>query len=179
MGDPKKPRKKWEGPKHPWIKERLLREIELVGKYGLRNKKELWKLETLARYFRHRARSLLALPPEVRAKEEKALLSRLYELGVLPENATLDDVLNLTAEHFLERRLQTIVWKKGLARTIHEARQLIVHGHIAIAGRRIRSPGYLVKRDEEDLVDYAPTSPFFQRKLQEQAESQPQPQAGA
>ncbi len=171
MGDPKKPRKTWEGPKHPWIKERLVRELELVGKYGLRNKRELWKAETLARYFRHRARKLLALPPEAREKEEKALLSKLYQLGVLPENATLDDVLNLTAEHFLERRLQTIVYKKGLARTIYQARQLIVHGHIAIAGRRIRSPGYLVKRDEEDLVDYAPTSPFFWRRLEEQAQA--------
>ncbi|MET1101446.1 MAG: 30S ribosomal protein S4 [Pyrodictiaceae archaeon] len=158
MGDPKKPRKKWEGPKHPWIKERLIKEIELMGKYGLRNKKEIWKAETLARYYRHRARSLLSLPPAAREKEEKALLSRLIELGVLDEGATLDNVLELTAEHFLERRLQTIVYKKGLARSPYEARQLIVHGHIAVAGRRIRSPGYLVKRSEEDLVDYAPTS---------------------
>ncbi len=170
MGDPKKPRKKWMGPKHPWVKERLIREIELMGEYGLRNKKELWRLETLARYFRHRARSLLALPPEIRAREEKALLSRLYHLGVLPENATLDDVLGLTARNFLERRLQTIVYRKGLAKSIHEARQLIVHGHIAVAGRRIRSPSYLVRREEEDLVDYAPTSPFASKRVEEEGE---------
>ena len=66
----------------------------------------------------------------------------------------------------LERRLQTIVWKKGLARTIYQARQLIVHGHIAIAGRRVTSPGYLVSREEEDRIDYAPGSPFKER-LQE------------
>ncbi len=163
MGDPRKPRKKWQGPKHPWVKERLLREIELMGQYGLRNKKEIWKAETLARYFRHRARSLLALPPDIREKEEKALLSRLAWLGVLPDNATLDDVLGLRAEHFLERRLQTLVWKKGLARTVYQARQLIVHGHIAVRGRRIRSPGYLVPREEEDYIDYAPGSPFKER----------------
>ncbi len=177
MGDPKKPRKKWESPGHPWIKERLLREIELIGRYGLRNKKEIWQAETLARYFRHRARRLLALPEEVRATEEKQLLSRLYKMGVLPENATLDDVLGLTAEHFLERRLQTIVYKKGLAKTIWQARQLIVHGHIAIGGRRIRSPGYLVPRDEEDLVDYAPTSPFA-KKREEQAPTSSETQEG-
>jgi len=169
MGDPRKPRKKWESPKHPWVKERLVREIELMGYYGLRNKREIWKAETLARYFRHRARSLLALPPDVRVREEKALLSRLVKLGVLPENATLDDVLGLKAEHFLERRLQTIVWKKGLARTPYQARQLIVHGHIAVAGRRIRSPGYLVSRDEEDLVDFAPTS-RLRRQVEEAVE---------
>ncbi|GAB6147588.1 30S ribosomal protein S4 [Stetteria hydrogenophila] len=163
MGDPRKPRKKWEGPKHPWIKERLLKEMELVGRYGLKNKKELWKAATLARKFRHLARSLLALPESVRAEREKALLDRLYRMGLIDRNATLDDVLGLTAEHILERRLQTIVYRKGLAKTIYQARQLIVHGHIAINGRRVTSPGYLVSREEEDLIDYAPGSPFKER----------------
>ena len=163
MGDPKRSRKKWEGPKHPWIKERLLKEIQLVGKYGLKNKKELWKAETLARNLRHRARNLLALPEEERVKAQRVLLDKLYRLGLVEKNATLDDILGITAEHVLERRLQTIVYKKGLAKTIYQARQLIVHGHIAIGGRRVTSPGYLVTRDEEELVDYAPDSPFKER----------------
>ena len=163
MGDPRKPRKKWEGPRHPWIKERLIKEIELVGRYGLKNKRELWKAETLARKFRHRARNLLALPEEERAKAQQALLDRLYHLGLVEKNASLDDILGITAEHVLERRLQTIVFKKGLAKTIYQARQLIVHGHIAIGGRRVTSPGYLVTREEEDLIDYAPDSPFRER----------------
>jgi small subunit ribosomal protein S4 len=163
MGDPRKPRKKWEGPKHPWIKERLLKEIQLVGKYGLKNKKELWKAETLARRLRHRARSLLALPEDERAKAQQILIEKLYKMGLVDRNASLDDILGVTAEHVLERRLQTIVYKKGLAKTIYQARQLIVHGHIAIGGRRVTSPGYLVSRSEEDLVDYAPDSPFKER----------------
>ncbi|MCE4602593.1 MAG: 30S ribosomal protein S4 [Desulfurococcales archaeon] len=160
MGDPKKSRKKWESPKHPWIKERLLREIELVGKYGLKNKREVWRAETLARKLRHQARALLALPEDERVKAGRALLDRLYKMGLVEKNATVDDVLGLTASHILERRLQTIVYKKGLAKTIYQARQMIVHGHIAIAGRRVTSPGYLVSRDEEQLIDYAPGSPF-------------------
>ena len=171
MGDPRKPRKKWEGPKHPWIKERLIKELELVGRYGLKNKKELWKAATLARKFRHLARSLLALPEAERAAREKALLDRLYRMGLVDRNATLDDVLGLTAEHVLERRLQTIVYRKGLAKTIMQARQLIVHGHIAIGGRKVTSPGYLVSREEEDLVDYAPGSPFRERASEAEAGS--------
>ncbi len=166
MGDPRKSRKKWIGPKHPWRKERLMYEMRLVGEYGLRNKRELWIAQTIIRKFRHQARSLLAVPREIREKAEKALLHRLYRLGLLPENATLDDVLSLSVEDLLERRLQTIVYRKGLARTIYQARQLIVHGHIAIAGRRVTAPGYLVTRDEEDLIDYAPTSSF--KKLAEE-----------
>ncbi len=168
MGDPRKPRKKWEGPGHPWRKERLLQEMKLVGEYGLRNKRELWIAQTLVRKFRHQARALLAVPREIREERERALLHRLYELGLLPENATLDDVLSLTTEDILERRLQTIVYRKGLAKTIYQARQLIVHGHIAIGGRRVTAPGYLVRRDEEDLIDYAPTSPF-KKMAEEQA----------
>lgn len=160
MGDPKKPRKKWIGPRHPWVKERLLAEIEHLGKYGLKNKRELWRAGTLARDLRHKARRLLALPAELREAQMRALLDRLYEMGLVERNATLDDILGLTTAHILERRLQTIVYKKGLAKTIYEARQLIVHGHIAIGGRRVTSPGYLVSREEEQLVDYASNSPF-------------------
>ncbi|ACL11691.1 30S ribosomal protein S4P [Desulfurococcus amylolyticus 1221n] len=142
-------------------------EMKLMGTYGLRNKRELWKTATMVRYYRHRARSLLATPPEIREKEEKALLNRLIKLGLLKEGARLDDVLNLKIEDLLERRLQTIVYKKGLAKTLHEARQLIVHGHIAIGGRRVRSPGRIVTVDEEPLVDYYPFSPLKQRISQE------------
>ncbi|MGC9011992.1 30S ribosomal protein S4 [Thermogladius sp.] len=166
MGDPRKIRKKWEGPRHPWRRDVLEHEMKLIGTYGLRNKRELWIVATLVRRIRHRARSLLAAPREVREREEKILINKLAKLGVIRENAKLEDILALKPEDLLERRLQTIVYRKGLARTIHEARQLIVHGHIAIAGRRIRSPGYLVTLDEEKLVDYAPTSPFKARAAQ-------------
>ncbi len=167
MGDPRKSRKKWQPPGHPWVKERLIEEMKLMGEYGLRNKREIWIAAAMLRKFRHRARSLLALPEEVRKHEEKALLSKLYELGLVDENATLDDVLSLHTRDLLERRLQTIVYKKGLAKTIHHARQLIVHGHIAINGRRVTSPSYIVPRSEEDLIGYAPTSPYFKKGSQE------------
>lgn len=164
MGDPRKSRKKWEGPGLPWIKELLLHEQELLGKYGLRNKKEIWLARTIVRKFRHMARSLLALPPAERMVREKQLISKLYKMGLLTsQNATIDDILGLTEEQLLERRLQTIVFKKGLAKTIYQARQLIVHGHIAIGGKRVTSPGYIVPRDEEDLIDYYPTSVFKTR----------------
>ena len=167
MGDPKKPKKKWIGPSHPWIKEVLMEEMELMGRYGLRNKRELWIAKTIIRKFRRQACSLLALPEHERKEKEKSLLHKLYVLGLLPENATLDHVLGLTVEDILKRRLQTIVYTKGLARTIHEARQLIVHGHIAIGGRRVNAPGYIVKRYEEELVDYTPTSPYKLKALQQ------------
>ncbi|RLE52239.1 MAG: 30S ribosomal protein S4 [Candidatus Methanomethylicota archaeon] len=165
MGDPKRSRKKWKGPRHPWRKEVLEEELKLMGEYGLRNKRELWIAKTMIAKIRQQARLMLALPPEELAVRQRQLISRLSKMGLLHEEATLDDVLGLRVEDLLERRLQTIVYRKGLARTIHEARQLIVHGHIAIAGRRVTSPGYIVKRDEEALIDYSPRSPFKERPL--------------
>ncbi|QIW24866.1 30S ribosomal protein S4 [Sulfolobus sp. S-194] len=171
MGDPKKSRRKWEGPGHPWIRINLEKEQVLIGKYGLRNKRELWLAQTVIRKFRHHARSLLALPPAERSTGEKQLIQKLYRMGIIEkDNATLDDILGLNEENYLERRLQTIVYKKGLARTIYQARQLIVHGHIAIGGKRVTSPGYIVMRGEEDLIDFYPTSSFKQHPPTQQGE---------
>ncbi|OYT32060.1 MAG: 30S ribosomal protein S4 [Thermoprotei archaeon] len=163
MGDPKKPRKKWEGPAHPWRKDVLMQELEIVGRYGLRNKRELWIAKTILRKIRARARKMLATKEALEA--EKAFINRLYHMGLLPSTeTTLDDILNLTVEDVLERRLQTIVFRKGLAKSIYHARQLIVHGHIAIGDRRVTSPGHLVTRDEEALIRYYPLSPYAKAK---------------
>ena len=163
MGDPKFLRKKYEKPSHPWQAERIAEEKELLFKYGLKNKRELWKAESILRNFRAQARELQA---RIRAGEKQAmremknLMDRLYSMGILPKDADLNDVLSLTVENILSRRLQSIVYNKGLAVTIKQARQLIVHGHIYLGGRRVTVPGYLVKRLEEDTVTYNPSSPF-------------------
>jgi len=158
MGDPKKQRKKYETPRFAWRTDTLQSELKLLGQYGLRNKRELWRHETTLSRYREIARSLLGMPAEERKKPEKQLLDKLNRLGILPETAALDDVLDLAIEDILERRLQTIVFNKGLAKSIHQARQLITHGHIAIEGQRIPSPSYLVLRNEEANIAYASTS---------------------
>ncbi|AHF79621.1 30S ribosomal protein S4 [Thermococcus paralvinellae] len=178
MGDPKRQRKKYETPSHPWIKERLDRERVLVKKYALKNKKELWKHETQLKEFRRRARRLLAARGKQAEIERQQLLQRLARLGILPENAVLDDVLSLTIEDILERRLQTLVYRKGLARTIKQARQLIVHGHIEVNGQIIRSPSYLVLKEEEDGITYAKTSPFAKESHPERVVIEQAKQAG-
>ena len=109
--------------------------------------------------FRGIARSLIGKAPEERGKMEEELLKRLKKLGVLPETAVLDDVLDLTIEDILERRLQTIVFRKGLAKTIHQARQLITHGHISIGKQKVTVPGYMVTREEENQIAYTTQSP--------------------
>ena len=56
MGDPKKQRKKYTTPRHPWQRDRLDEERQLLKDYGLKNKKELWKFESLLRKFKGKYR---------------------------------------------------------------------------------------------------------------------------
>jgi len=147
-------------PRFPWRTDILQGELRLIGEYGLRNKRELWRHKTMLSRFRGIARSLLGMPPEERSKLESQLLSRLHRIGILPETAELDDVLDLNVEDVLERRLQTVIFRRGLTKSIHQARQFITHGHVAIGEKRVFSPSYLVFKDDENRINYASTSPL-------------------
>lgn len=158
MGQPKFSKKKYETPNHPWKEARIKSENELVAKYGLKNKREIWKAETALRKYRGQARELLAKvgSDDTQVKKEiHQLISHLTRYNILPINSTLDDVLALNSETFLSRRLQTLTYLKGLASTPKQARQLINHGHISIDGQRINVPGYKVSKDEENKIDYS------------------------
>jgi small subunit ribosomal protein S4 len=163
MGKPKFSRKKYETPSHPWREERIKTENDLIKKYGLKNKREIWKAQTSLRKYRGQARELLAKigseNPQVK-KESEQLLTHLTRMNILPLNSNLDDVLALLTEPILSRRLQTLTYLKGLANTPKQARQLISHGHIAISGRKITVPSYLVAKDEENEIGYFADSPL-------------------
>ncbi len=160
MGGIRKPKKKYIPPGHPWQKTRLAEELIYVGEYGLRNKRELWRHRTQLTQFRGTARDLVALSREEREVREGQLLGRLNRLALIDENSQLDDILNLTIRDVLERRLQTQVLRQGLAKTMHHARQLIVHGHVVLDNHRVTSPSMLLYRDKEKQLRYAPNSPY-------------------
>jgi len=144
---------KYEKPRKRWERERLIEEAKLVGEYGLRNKRELWRAQYIVKKYRRLAKKLLPLPPEEREKIAAPAIKRLVKYGIVPENATVDDLLDLKVTDILERRLQTIVYRKNLAKTIYHARQLVTHGHIYVNGRRVKVPSYLVPLDEEDKIE--------------------------
>src|ERR671934_2134370 len=152
MGDPRKPKKMFRRPRRIWTTDQLNAELYIIGSYGLRNKRELWRAQSEVARFRNQARALLALPTEVRQKKETQLLTFLNRFGLVNQAATLDDVLNLKIEDLLERRLQTIVMMKGETKSAQLARQMVVHGHISLGNRIVNIPGYLVKRGEEQQI---------------------------
>jgi len=126
-------------PRNPWRSDQLSQELFLLGTYGLRNKRELWRAQTRLSNFRKQARQLLAASSDVRGREEPKLLGHLNRLG----------------------RLQTLVWKRGLAKSPYQARQMITHGHVALNQRRITIPSYIVSPSEEGSLSFSDGSSFF------------------
>jgi small subunit ribosomal protein S4 len=166
MGYPGKNHKSYQTPKRPFEKTRIESETRLVIEYGLRNKREVWKAQSYLRKYRKGARDLLAIMSSTvdrtlfEAKKAE-LISHMQRSGLLGPDADIEDVLALKVQAQLERRLQSLVHRKGLARSPKQARQLITHGHIAISGRRVTIPGYRVNRNEEIHISYYGKSPFL------------------
>jgi len=160
MGDIKNFRRNWKKPKRPLNFDLKMDELKILGTFGLKTKRELWKTRTELSRVRNQARSLLALRQEVREQKEPILMNSLSKVGYVESNATLDDVLNLEINDLLARRLQTIVQKKFYFKTPYQARQAVSHGHVLIGDQIVNIPSYLVNVDEEDKVKLTSESVF-------------------
>lgn len=143
-------RKKFKKPRSPWSITKIKDERKLLSEYGLRRKKEMLIAQDVLRNYRQRARVLIA---EKEKEKEKILIEKMAKIGFLSKKeSTLDDILALNIRNVLDRRLQTLVFRKGLAKTPAQARQFIVHGHIAVAGRRTRFPSFMVPVEDERRI---------------------------
>ncbi|OQD76848.1 hypothetical protein PENDEC_c003G06187 [Penicillium decumbens] len=155
--------KTYKVPRRPFESARLDSELKVVGEYGLRNKREVWRVQLTLSKIRRAARELLTLDEKdpKRLFEGNALIRRLVRIGVLDESRMkLDYVLALKVEDFLERRLQTCVYKLGLAKSIHHARVLIKQRHIRVGKQIVNVPSYMVRLDSQKHIDFSLTSPF-------------------
>lgn len=152
MGDPRRIKKKYQGPSHPWQKLRIEEEKVLFKDYGLRNKKEIWKMNSLLRSYKQQVKKLIANQTKQAEKERSQLIKKLYNMGLIQKTAKIEDILGLTLNNLMDRRLQTFVCKKGFARTPNQARQFIVHRHVKVDDRKINSPSYLVLRNDEEKI---------------------------
>ena len=159
MGDTKKQKKKFTMPMHPWDKQRIEEENLLKTEYGLKNKTEIYKMRS---FLKSAQKQVLTLTPKItlpQAKKELDLLvSRFKKLGLLKEENVAADILNISLKEILDRRLQTIILKKGLARSTNQARQFIIHRHVSIGDKKITVPSYLVNLEEEIIINFSENS---------------------
>ncbi|NQV08766.1 30S ribosomal protein S4 [Candidatus Woesearchaeota archaeon] len=171
MGDPKKLKKKYSKPIHPWQKNRIETEKELLKKYGLKNKKEIWKAVSFKKQIADLAKKYVRDTSDQGKKEKIQLLQKLNKYGLLQKTAKLDDVLTIETEDILKRRLQTLVHEKGLSKTSNQARQFITHGHIKISDKKITSPGYVVPSVDESHIEFTVKSTLNDKEHPERAPS--------
>merc|ERR1712183_947593 len=148
-------------PRRPFEKEKLINELRLIGSYGLKNKREVWRLQLTLPKLRKAARVLLTLPEKDprRLFEGEALIRRMVRLGLLDRSERkLDYVLGLTLSQFMERRLQTLVVKRNIAKSVHEARVLIRQRHIAVGRQMVNIPSFMVRKSSEGQIQLSATS---------------------
>lgn len=153
MGAPKRNRRKHNRPKVLWDLERIKSSNTLIEHYGLKNMKELWQAQTEIGRIRRNARILLSGVAGSEGIRDN-MFRMLERIGLAKPGATLDDLLDLKENHLLERRLQTVVFRKGMAKTVKQARQLTVHGFIAVDGKKVNKPSYIVDVKEEAGISY-------------------------
>lgn len=144
---PKRKHKKYTRPRRLYDKTRIEEENLLVRKYGLKNKREIWKADSAIKKIRKQAKLLLTKSTE----EQTKFIEKLKKQGFA--TASIADVLALNKEDYLKRRLQSIVVAKKLATTPKQARQFIVHKHVTINRKIVNIPSYLVKVDEEEQIE--------------------------
>lgn len=158
MGHPRKLRKKYSTPAHPWERKRMEKETVIKDFYGLKNKKEIWKANSKLKNLTKQAKTVIREKTEQSKKEEKQLMEKLDKLNLMDKGSKTEDVLNLSIENVLDRRLQTQVLKSGLARSMKQARQFILHGHIFVSGKKLTVPSYMVAK--ADKISFNPRSPI-------------------
>ncbi|MFA9517852.1 30S ribosomal protein S4 [Halopenitus sp. H-Gu1] len=167
--------KGYETPNHPYQGERIAEEADLVSRYGLKNKEEFWRAQSELRNMRREARRLLGeAQGDVESAQEAGaeFLTRLRTLGILSENDDISSVLSLDVTDLLERRLQTVTYRNGLASSTSQARQFIVHGHVTVDGARVTRPAKKIDTTEEDAIAFDETSPLADELHPERAEAQ-------
>ena len=141
--------KRFKKPRMSWDSDDIADRHNIMKNYGLRRRREVLIAQEILRNFRRRARELIAEQDE---EKVRVLVDKLVKLGLLQKGQGLDDILALTVNNILERRLQTIVWKKGYASTALQSRQSIAHGHVTINSKKVKSPAYLVPVEEEPKI---------------------------
>merc|ERR1711907_26377 len=150
-------------PRRPFEKERLDAELKLIGQYGLKNKREIWRVRLALAKIRATARTLLTKDDKdpSRIFEGQALMRRMIRYGILDEDKQrLDYVLGLKIENFMERRLQTLVFKRGLAKSIHHARVLIRQRPIRVGRQIVNVPSFMVRVESQPHIEFSLNSPF-------------------
>ena len=159
-------KKRFSRPRKPFESARIKNEDALVIQFGLKNKKEIWKTQAKVDYFRSRAKALAKSSLE----DQEVLFSKLRAIGLKVNS--IADVLGLKVEDLLNRRLPTVLVKKGLAAKPKQARQFVTHKKVLINNQVIDSPSYLVPTEHESSIKVNIIKPVSTKKTEKTQEAE-------
>lgn len=142
----KRKHKLYSRPKRPFDKARIDEEAIIIEKFGLKSKTEIWKADAKVKLIRQKAKNLITASQE----EQQAFFARLKKIGFNVKS--IADVLSLTKEDYLQRRLQSVVVAKKILPTMKAARQAITHRKIIVNTNVTDSPSYIVPVEFENKI---------------------------
>jgi small subunit ribosomal protein S4 len=117
-------------------------------------------MQAILRNFKNQAKDLIKRSDEDAKNQQKLLMAKLLKMGLIEQEIEVEKILDIPMDDLFNRRLQSVVFKQGLAHSMKQARQFIVHGHITVNNKVLDVPSYIVKKGEEELIGFKETSPL-------------------
>ncbi|MFP4117511.1 MAG: 30S ribosomal protein S4 [Candidatus Woesearchaeota archaeon] len=179
MGDPKRVRKNYANPRMQWNEATLSHDKEIKKDYRPKNKREIWKMTAFLQNIKDQAKSINSMLGTARREqailEQEQLVNKVKRYGLIKKDEiTLSDLLSIELRDVMERRLQTLVMRKNLARSMKQSRQFVTHGHVMVGGKKVTSPSYVVPLKDEDTIDFVERSPMKATDHPERGDVDPQ-----
>lgn len=143
-----------------WKRESNLREVKVARRYHLSNPQEYHLYNKLAGDVKKLCSKLkeMSSDDKVRIERTEDLLTKLYDIGVIPMKTGLDACDKVSVSAFCRRRLPVVMFRLKFAENLTEAISLIEQGHVRIGPKMVKDPALLVTRNMEDFITWVDTS---------------------
>ncbi|KAG0222931.1 Small subunit (SSU) processome component [Actinomortierella wolfii] len=143
-----------------WKSTENVREIKVMRRYHIQKREDYIKYNKLCGSIKSLANKISLLPPQdpFRAKQEKELIDKLYNMGIITADKQFSQIDKITVSAFCRRRLPIVLCRLKMAETVKEAVTFVEQGHIRVGPETVTDPAYLVTRSMEDFVTWVDTS---------------------
>lgn len=144
-----------------WKQDKGHRDTQVMRMYHIQDREDYHKYNRICGDIRQLAHKLSLLPPtdQFRHKQEKLLLDKLYNMGILTTKSKISDLENkVSVSAICRRRLPVVMARLKMAETIQDAVKFIEQGHVRVGPNLINDPAFLVTRNMEDYVTWTDNS---------------------
>ncbi|CAI5526556.1 unnamed protein product [Closterium sp. Naga37s-1] len=151
-----------------WKTEGNDRELEVMRRYHITERDDYSKYNRLCGKITKLTALLKKLDPSdpFRIEMTDQLINKLYNMGVIPTQKSLNLCDKLSVSSFCRRRLAVVMVRLKMAEHMREAVSFVQQGHVRIGPEAVRDPAFLVTRAMEDMLTWVDTSKIKHKVLQ-------------